>query len=70
MDCTPAGRAALKSGGVSAATAKLLVEELGYSEAGDLVHITQVGQAANAHEGMLAAQTCTIFMWRELIMPR
>lgn len=74
VDCTRAGRAALKSCGISAASAKLLVEELGYSEAGDLVHITQAGQEQTHKRAFSllcsAAQTCITFKWRGLIMPR
>ena len=41
--CSEPAREALKTGGISAAVAKRLVDDLGYSEPQDLVHITQVG---------------------------
>ena len=43
VDCCESGRSALKAGGITVPVAKMLVDQLGYSEAGDLVHITQVG---------------------------
>ena len=42
MQCSESGMAALKAGGLCAAVAMLLVDKLGFDEAGDLVHITQV----------------------------
>ena len=42
MGCSEAGRAALREGGIGPKVAKQMVEELGFADPGDLIHITQV----------------------------
>ena len=50
MECDDSARDALKAGGISAAVAKQLVDELGFEKPGDLVHITQVSRGIRSSE--------------------